>query len=135
MMKMKKTGILSICMVALMMFIVSNVAEGAVWERISEYEDTTIYVDNESIRHIPETIVKAQYKIVFKEPSWVKSKAINNYLLDQENNCSGDRYKVYQVTVHFNDGTNDTFSREEEHGVPSDTFQSVIHAFMCKKTK
>ena len=134
-MKMKKTGTLSICMVAITMFILSSAAEGAAWERISEYEDTTIYVDNESITHRPETIVKAQFKIVFKEPSWTNSKSINNYLIEQENNCRENRYTVYQVTVHFNDGTNDTFTRKEENSVPSDTFQSVIHEFMCKKTK
>jgi hypothetical protein len=122
-------------MVAIVMFIVTNVAEGAVWERISEYEDTTIYVDNESIRHLPETIAKAEFKIVFKEPSWVKSKSIDYYLIEQENNCSENKYKVYQVTVYFNDGTNDTFKKKEEYDVSSDTFQYVIHEFMCKKKK
>ncbi len=132
---MKKSGSLSICIFAIMYFFSSGRAEAANWERISEYEDTIIYVDNDSIKHISQTITEAQFKIVFKEPTWVESKSIDYYLIKQENNCSEKKYKVSQINVYFNDGTNETSAKKEEQDVNPDTFQSVIHEFMCKKTK
>jgi hypothetical protein len=45
------------------------------------------------------------------------------------------KYKVSQVKVYFDDGTNNTFDTKEEHDVRSDTFQSAIYEFLCKKKK
>jgi Surface-adhesin protein E len=131
----KKAGSLSIYTFAIILFFASGIAEGANWGLVSEYDDMNIYVDNESIKHLSETVVGAQFKIVYKEPTWVKSKSIDYYLIEQENNCSEKRYKIYQVKVYFTDGTNDTFTKKEEHDVNPDTFQYVIHEFICKQTK
>ncbi len=122
-------------MYADIVFFASGMAEGANWQRIAEYEDTLIYIDNESIRNISEPVVRAQFKIVYQEPFWIKSKSVTYYLIEQENNCSEKKYKVYQVTVYFDDGTSDNFKTKEEHDVRSDTFQSAIYDFVCKKTK
>jgi hypothetical protein len=132
---MKKPANLSIYILGIMFVFVASTAEAANWKRISEYEDTTIYIDNDSLRHISQTTTGAQFKIVFKEPLWVQSQSIDYYLIEQENNCSEKKYQVYQLTVYFKDGTNDTIKKKEEHDVNPDTFQSVIHDFMCKKTK
>ncbi len=130
---MKNAGLL-LCMLIVLSFV-SGIAEGATWQRISVYEDTTIYIDNDSIKHISQTITEAQFKIVFTKPSWVKSKSIDYYLIEQENNCSKNKYKVYQVNLYFSDGTNETFKIKEEQDVNPDTFQSVIHEFMCKDAR
>ena len=132
---MKKAGSFSICMFAVILFFTSGMAEGANWGLVSEYDNTNIYIDNESIKHISETVIGAQVKIVYKEPSWFKSKSIDYYLLEQENDCNEKKYKVYQVTVYFDDGTSDNLKTKEEHDVRSDTFQSAIYDFVCKKTK
>jgi hypothetical protein len=132
---MKKAGTLSICMFAAMLFFAAGAAEAANWQRISEYEDRIIYIDNDSIRHISQTITGARFKIELKEPSWVNLKSIDHYLIEQENNCGNKKYKVYQVNVYYDDGTNDIFKGKDEYDVKPDTFQYVIHQFMCKKTK
>ncbi len=131
----KKVGNLSIFILTIMFLFVASMAEAANWERISEYEDTIIYVDSDSMKHISQTITQAQFKIVFKESTWAGSKSIDYYLIEQENNCSEKKYKVYQVKIYFSDGTNDTSAKKEEHDVNPDTFQSVIHEYMCKKAK
>ena len=130
---MKKLG--HLCFFTMIFFFVTGIAEAANWERISEYEDTIIYINNDSIKHISQTITGAEFKIVFKEPSWLQSKSVDYYLIQQENNCGDKKYKVYQMKVYFSDGTNDVFNIKEEHDVNPDTFQHVIHDFMCKKTK
>ena len=132
---MKKSGSLSVCIFAVIFFFVAGIAEAANWERISVYEDTVIYVDTDSIRHVSQSLTGAQFKIVFVEPSWVKSKAIDYYLIEQENDCREKKYKVYQLNVFFKDGTNETIKKKEEHDVNPDTFQSVIQGFVCKETK
>ena len=133
--RVKKAWSLSVCMLAVIFVFVLSIAEGAIWERISEYDDTIIYINNESIRHISETVVRAEFKLVYKEPAWFNAKSIDYYLIEQENNCSEKRYKVYRLTVYFRDGTNNNFMTKEEHDVKSDTFQSAIYEFICKKTK
>jgi len=131
--RMKKMRGLSTSMFFVVLFFVSGIAEGANWERISDFEDTVIYIDSSSMKHISEAIIEAQFKIEYKEPSWINSKSVDYYLIRQENNCNEKKYKVYQVIVHFNDGTNYTYKTEEEYNVKSDTFQSVINEFICKK--
>jgi hypothetical protein len=79
---MKKAGTLSICMFAAMLFLAAGAAEAANWQRISEYEDRIIYIDNDSIRHISQTITGARFKIELKEPSWVNLKSIDHYLIE-----------------------------------------------------
>jgi hypothetical protein len=61
---------------AVVLFFISGVAEGANWERISE------------------NIVSAQSKIVYKEPSWFDKKSIDYYLIYQENDKPGYTYSV-----------------------------------------
>jgi hypothetical protein len=124
-----------IFVIAIMLLPVAGVAEAANWGFISEYEDTSIYIDNETVKHISENVIDAQYKVVYKEPSWIRSKAVTYYLLTQENDCSGRKYKVSKVTVYFDDGTSNTYDTKEEHDVRSDTFQSAIYEFLCKKKK
>jgi len=118
---------------AVILFPIAETAKGADWGFVSEYEDTNIYIDNETVKHISENVVDAQFKVVYKEPSWMRSKAVTYYLLTQETDCSGKKYKVSRVTVYFDDGTNNTFDTKEEHNVKSDTFQSAIYDFLCKK--
>jgi hypothetical protein len=124
-----------IFVLAIMLFQLTGRAEGADWGFISEYEDTNIYIDNETVKHISENVIGAQFKVVYKEPSWIRSKAVTYYLLTQENDCSGKKYKVSKVTVYFDDGTNNTYDTKEEHDVRSDTFQSAIYDFLCKNKK
>jgi predicted HNH restriction endonuclease len=124
-----------IFMVAIMLLAIAGVAEGANWGFISKYEDTSIYINNETVKHVSENVIGAQFKIVYEKPSWIRSKAIDHYLIMQENDCSGKKYKVSKVTVYFDDGTNNTYDTKEEHDVRTDTFQSVIYDFLCKKKK
>jgi hypothetical protein len=74
--------------VLVMLFAITGMAEGADWGFISEYDDTNIYIDNETIKHISENVIGAQFKVVYKEPSWIRSKAVTYYLITQENDCS-----------------------------------------------
>jgi hypothetical protein len=130
-MKMRWTFL--VFMLAVTLLPIAGMAEGADWGFVSEYEDTNIYIDNETVKHISENVTDAQFKIVYKEPSWIRSKAVTYYLLTQENDCSGKKYKVSKVTVYFDDGTSNTYDTKEEHDVRSDTFQSAIYEFLCKK--
>lgn len=132
---MKKTGNFLIFVLTVMLFAITGMAEGADWGFISEYDDTNIYVNNETMRHISENVIGAEFKIIYKEPSWIRSKAVTHYLITQENDCSEKKYRVSQVTVFFDDGTNNIFNTKEEHDVRSDTFQSAIYEFLCKKKK
>jgi len=132
---MKMRWNLLIFVFAAILLPMAGMAEGADWGFVSVYEDTTIYIDNETAKHISEDVTDAQFKIVYKEPSWLRSKAVTYYLLAQETDCSGKKYKVSKVTVYFDDGTNNTYDTEEEHDVRSDTFQSAIYEFLCKKKK
>jgi len=68
-------------------------------------------------------------------PCGLCRRVLHYYLLEQENDCKEKKYKVYQVTVYFGDGTNNIFKVKEEHDVKSDTFQSAIYDFICKKLK
>jgi hypothetical protein len=120
---------------AFILLPMAGMAQGADWGFVAEYEDTNIYIDNETVKHISEDVTDAQFKIVYKEPSWLRSKAVTYYLLTQETDCRGKKYKVSKVTVYFDDGTNDTYDTKEEHDVSSDTFQSAIYGFLCKKKK
>jgi len=124
-----------IFVLAVTLFPIAGIAEGADWGFISEYEDTNIYIDNETVKHISENVVDAQFKVVYKEPSWIRSKAVTYYLLRQETDCSGKKYRVSKATVYFDDGTNNSYDAKEEHDVRSDTFQSAIYDFLCKKKK
>ena len=130
-----KTEIVAICVFAVIVFFVSSIAEGANWELISEDDDISIYVDNESVRHVSEIVMRAQFKIVYKEPFWLKSKSIAYNLIEQENDCSRKKYTVYELTVYFDDGTINYFKAKEEYSVKSDSFQSAIYEFICKKSK
>jgi hypothetical protein len=124
-----------ILVLVVMLLPMAGMAEGADWGFISEYEDTNIYIDNETVKHVSENVIGAQFKIVYEKPSWIRSKAVTYYLLTQENDCSGKKYKVSQVKVYFDDGTINTYDTKEEHDVNSDTFQSAIYNFLCKEKK
>jgi hypothetical protein len=128
-----KHGYLSICAFAIILLLAAASVEAADWQRISAYEDRIIYIDNDSIKHISQNVTGAKFKIEFKKPSWVKLKSIAYYLIEQENNCSDKKYKVISLNVYYGDGTNETFEKNEEFSVNPDTFQDVIHRFMCEK--
>ena len=130
---MKRTVDFLILVITVMLFAPAGGAEGADWKFVSEYEDMRIYIDNESLKHVSENVTGAQFKVVYKEPSWFRSKAITYYLITQENDCSEKKYTVSQVKVFFGDGTNNIFDTKEEHEVRSDTFQSAIYEFLCRK--
>lgn len=130
----KKTAILLISISAFFLVFVSNIAVGANWETISEDDLTAIYIDNDTLRHNSETSVAALFKIAFKEPFWVKLQSISYYLVEEEHNCEENKYKIYQLMVYFKDGTSANFDTKEEFAVKSDTFQSTIHYFICRKS-
>jgi hypothetical protein len=130
----KKTAILLIYMSVFFLAFVSNIAAGANWETISEDNLKGIYIDNDTLRHISETSVTAQFKIIFKEPLWVNLQSIAYYVIKEEHNCEENKYRVHQLIVYYNDGTSAHFDTKEELAVKSDTFQSSIHYFICRKS-
>jgi len=129
----KKPASFLIYMCAFILVFVSNIEAGTNWETILEDDLTGIFIDNDTLRHLSETVVTAMFKIVYKEPLWIKSKYITYYLIEEEHNCEKNKYKVDRLKVYFNDGTSANFDTKEEVTVKSDTFQSIIHNFICKK--
>jgi len=61
---------LSIFLLAIGLFFLSSISEGANWEKITKSEDcnTSVFVDTKSIRHISKTFVRAWIKILFDKP-------------------------------------------------------------------
>lgn len=132
---MKKAVSLTIFMSTLILTLELGIAQGADWKRIAEYEDTFIYVDKESIRHVSDSVISALFRIEYREPFWVGAKSVDYYTIAQDNDCVASKYRVSRLVMYFRDGAERTFSPEEEHPVNPDTFQSVIHQFICKESR
>jgi len=66
-----------IVFLALILFSIPTIAAGADWVLLAEGKrGTTVFVDNESVRHISKNIVRARVRFVKSEPVKFEAKFI-----------------------------------------------------------
>lgn len=133
----KALGILPL-LLTVVFSVVSTIAEGAEWKLISKSEDENIsvFVDNESIKHISKNSVTVWVKMLFKEPVQIKTKQSKYAIYSlghEEHDCSVRKIKLLQLTFYYTDSTNDNAYPLEVHEVIPGTIQATTHDYLCKK--
>ena len=116
---------------ALGLSLVSVIAEGADWKSITGNgsEDVDISVDQESIEHISDDVVRARIKYVYSKPRSFDSGFIKELVVHNEYHCRERKCKILRSEGHFTDGTQKTDSNEREgYILPGD----AVYEHLCK---
>ncbi len=121
-------------------FIIATVimAAGAEWKFLGkDGRSNDYYIDSSSIKEIKSGIIRARVKFVPSSGSPLKhfkDKIVNYSTELKEYDCSGRRIRRLVVTIHFDDGTNETGSFENARWEPilHKTFDENIYEFVCK---
>ena len=93
-----------------------------------------LYVDQNSIKHVSENIVRAWFTFSYKQPQEIGSKLFQKAVSYDELDCAKRTLQIVQATFYFTDGTNQTLSDKlESSNIPPGTPGESEYNYLCKK--
>lgn len=92
-------------------------------------ENVDISVDQESIEHISDDVVRARIKYVYSRPRSFDSGFIKELVVHNEYHCRERKCRILRSEGHFTDGRQETDSTEREGHILSN---DVIYQYLCK---
>jgi hypothetical protein len=89
-----------------------------------------IFVDEQSMRHVSETVVRLRIKYRYSSPKPFDSGYIEELIVYNEYDCDNkDTYRILQSEAHFTDGGSETDSSERVGYILPD---DVVFRYVCK---
>jgi hypothetical protein len=132
----RKGANLLVYFLAFNLFFLPVLAEAVNWKLIAKSKNgnMSIFIDNESIRHISKTIVRARVKLSFEKMEPMKSKYIKEVINYREDSCSEKKRRSIKSSFYYSDGTIDTSKGQWQYIAPG-TIDYVVHDYLCNKSK
>lgn len=119
------------------LFFLSIVAEGSDSILIEKTDQAYVFIDNESIKHISDNIVRAWVKYfphTVLEP--FKAKYLHYYLSYYEFDCGEKKNRVLQTVFYYTDYTSEQDDREHQwSSLAPDTVESALFEYVCKNNR
>jgi hypothetical protein len=102
------------------------------WTPVSrgEVSGVAIFVDQQSIRHVSDTVVRLRVKYSYSGPKPFDSGYIEQLVVYNEYDCKNENtYRILRSEAHFMDGRSETDSTERQGYILTD---DDVFRYVCK---
>lgn len=104
------------------------------WILINDDSKLYLFVEQGSIKHISDNIIRAWFTFAFKQPQVLGPKSVQRALSHDEIDCAKHKVRSVQVIVYFTDGTKESLSEElSSVDIKRGSPQEVEFTYLCKK--